>query len=140
MADTLTHQQRSERMSRIRGADTSPELQVRRGLHAMGFRFRLHDRALPGRPDVVMRKYATVIFVQGCYWHAHHCQKGRIPATNTLFWKEKFESNRKRDARSARKLRAMGWHVLHIWECELRTPSLRSRALEKLARKIRRAF
>ncbi|MCI1105278.1 very short patch repair endonuclease [Stenotrophomonas maltophilia] len=125
-------------MSRIRGTNTRPELLVRRGLHAMGFRYKLNDRSLPGRPDLVMPKYASVIFVQGCYWHAHRCQKGRIPGSNSLFWKEKFDSNRQRDARSARKLRAMGWRVLHIWECELRTPLLRKTALEKLARKIRR--
>jgi len=138
MTDTLSPEERSERMSRIRGVDTKPEHWVRKGLHAMGFRFRLHVKDLPGRPDVVMPKYATVVFVQGCYWHAHHCQKGRIPGTNSLFWKEKFLTNKRRDAKSARALRKLGWRVLTVWECELKTSAMRQAALARLARKIRR--
>lgn len=138
MADTLTVEERSERMSRIRGIDTKPELWVRRSLHALGFRFRLHVRALPGRPDIVMPKYATVIFVHGCYWHAHTCQKGRIPASNPMFWKEKFDANRRRDAKNYRALRSMGWRVLTIWECELRSAASRERAIARLVSKIRR--
>lgn len=138
MADTLTPRERSERMSRIRGKDTKPELLVRRFLHAMGFRFRLHRKDLPGRPDLVLPKYGTVVFVQGCFWHAHHCQKGRIPASRSQFWREKFDYNKQRDARNVRRLRADGWRVLHLWECELTNAAARERALQRLARKIRR--
>ncbi|WP_312684339.1 very short patch repair endonuclease [Stenotrophomonas chelatiphaga] len=138
MADTLTVQERSERMSRIRGTDTKPELWVRRSLHALGFRFRLHVRTLPGRPDIVMPKYATVIFVHGCYWHAHSCQKGRIPASNPMFWKEKFDTNRRRDAKNYRALRSTGWRVLTVWECELKSAASRERAVVRLVSKIRR--
>jgi DNA mismatch endonuclease, patch repair protein len=136
MADTLTPAQRSERMSLIRGQDTKPEMWVRRFLHAKGLRFRLHRRDLPGRPDLVLPKYGAVVFVQGCFWHAHHCQKGRIPGTRGEFWSAKFETNKRRDARNTRALRSNGWRVLTIWECELAKPAVRERALNNLFRKI----
>lgn len=132
MVDTLTPAERSERMSRIRGTHTKPELLVRKGLHARGLRFRLHRRDLPGRPDLVLPKYRAVVFVHGCFWHAHTCQKGRIPGTRSDFWRAKFEGNRKRDARSARALREAGWRVFKVWECQLATPARRERTLEKL--------
>jgi DNA mismatch endonuclease, patch repair protein len=138
MVDTLTPAERSERMSRIRSQNTKPELWVRRLLHAAGFRFRLHRKDLPGRPDLVLPKYRAVVFVQGCFWHAHHCQKGRIPGTRGDFWKAKFEGNRKRDARNTRELRAAGWRVFTIWECELAKPTNRERTVERLIRKLRR--
>ena len=139
MVDTLTPVQRSERMSRIRGRDTNPELVVRQFLHSEGFRYRLHRKDLPGKPDLVLPKYGAVIFVQGCFWHAHSCQKGRIPGSRSDFWQAKFEANKKRDARNVRRLRSAGWRVLHVWECELATKGKRQKALKKLARKIRRA-
>ncbi len=138
MADTLTPAQRSERMSRIRGKDTAPEFLVRRFLHSNGFRYRLHRKDLPGKPDLVLPKYGVAIFVQGCFWHAHHCQKGRIPGSRGEFWKAKFETNKKRDARNTRKLRSMGWQVFHVWECDLSTNAKRQRALVRLANKISR--
>ena len=107
MVDFMTPVERSERMSRIKGKDTRPELLVRKALHAQGFRFRLNVTGLPGRPDIVMRKYAAVVFVHGCYWHFHRCQKGRVPGSNPLFWKDKFLSNKRRDARNARALHAV---------------------------------
>lgn len=97
MADLLSPAQRSERMARIRGRDTQPEILVRKGPHAAGLRFSLHRKDLPGRPDLVLPKYGSVVFVQGCFWHAHHCQKGRIPSTRSEFWQEKFEGNKRRD-------------------------------------------
>ena len=139
MADTLTRAERSERMSRIRSRDTKPELLVRKALHASGFRFRLHRRDLPGRPDIVLPKYNAVVFVQGCFWHAHTCQKGRIPGTQSKFWKSKFEGNKKRDIRNTRALRAMGWRVYTIWECEFTNAPKRERAIERLIRKLRRS-
>lgn len=138
MVDTLTTAERSERMSRIRGKDTTPEFLVRRFLHSEGFRFRLHRKDLPGKPDLVLPKYGVVVFVQGCFWHAHHCQKGRIPGSRSTFWATKFETNKKRDVRNVRKLRSMGWRVLNVWECELTTVAKRERALRRLAGKIRR--
>jgi DNA mismatch endonuclease, patch repair protein len=138
MVDTLTPAERSERMSRIRSQNTKPELWVRRLLHAAGFRFRLHRKDLPGRPDLVLPKYRAVVFVQGCFWHAHHCQKGRIPGTRGDFWKAKFEGNKERDARNTRALRAAGWRVFTIWECELAKPTDRERTVERLIQKLRR--
>lgn len=138
MVDSLTTAERSERMSRIRSRDTKPEVWVRKALHASGFRFRLYRRDLPGRPDIVLPKYNVVVFVQGCFWHAHQCQRGRIPGTRSEFWKSKFEANKQRDARNARALRASGWRVYTIWECELTTVLKRERALTKLIGKLRR--
>ena len=137
MVDSLTPEQRSERMSRIRGSDTKPELLVRRFLHAAGFRYRLHVRDLPGKPDLILPKHRTVVFVHGCFWHAHGCQKGRIPGTRSEFWQEKFASNKARDARNMRALRRLGWQVITVWECTLSKGSTRQATLETLARKIR---
>lgn len=123
MADVLTRAQRSFNMSRIRSRDTTPERAVRSILHAMGLRFRLHDRRLPGRPDIVLASRRKLIFVHGCFWHAHHCRFGRVrPATNATFWSDKRTANQHRDRRNTRKLRADGWSVLVIWECWLREP------------------
>jgi DNA mismatch endonuclease (patch repair protein) len=124
-------------MSLIKGKDTQPELVVRRALHAAGFRFRLHRKDLPGRPDLILPKYRTAIFVQGCFWHAHHCQNGRIPATRSDFWKAKLEANKKRDARNMRALRREGWHVACVWECQLATSDRREKALGKLIHSLR---
>lgn len=138
MVDTLSPAERSERMARIKGRDTKPEIWVRRALHAFGYRFRLHRRDLPGRPDIVLPKYRTVVFVHGCFWHAHTCQKGRIPGTRSAFWEAKFEGNEKRDARNMRALRAAGWRVLTIWECGLSKPSSREKTIKQLVNKINR--
>jgi DNA mismatch endonuclease (patch repair protein) len=107
-------------MSCIRDKNTTPELQVRSLVHRMGFRFKLHDKALPGKPDIVLSRHHKVIFVHGCFWHMHRCRYGRVvPRTNAAFWQAK-RSNRDRDRRTLRKLRAMGWKVLIVWECQLR--------------------
>lgn len=108
-------------MRGIRGSNTQPELQVRKALHARGFRYRLNAKDLPGRPDIVLPKWKTVIFVHGCFWHAHQgCRYFRIPATRTEFWEQKFAANAARDARQVEQLLAMGWRVLVVWECALR--------------------
>jgi DNA mismatch endonuclease (patch repair protein) len=107
-------------MSRIRGRDSAPELRVRRGLHAKGLRFRLHVRSLPGRPDLVLPKHRTVVFVHGCFWHAHGCSLSKVPASRAEFWKNKLEGNAARDRRVIEGLRASAWSVLVIWECALR--------------------
>lgn len=138
MVDTLSPAERSERMSRIRGKDTLPELWVRHFLHAHGFRYRIHRRDLPGRPDIVLPKYGAVVFVHGCFWHAHHCQMGRIPGTRSQFWEAKFVANKARDARNARELRRGGWRVLRVWECELAKPTRRMKTLQRLEERLRR--
>jgi DNA mismatch endonuclease, patch repair protein len=120
MVDVHTPEQRSFNMSRIRGRDTKPELKLRRGLHALGFRYRLHRRDLPGRPDLVFPAYRAVIFVHGCFWHGHDCPMCRLPATRPDFWETKIHSNRDRDRRAVRELAAAGWRVLVVWECALR--------------------
>jgi len=122
MADVLTAEQRRLNMSRIRGRDTKPEMLIRRGLHARGLRYRLHDRRLPGRPDLVFPKYHTAVFIHGCFWHAHGCTLSKLPATRQDFWKEKLEGNAARDRKAIAALQAAGWRVLVIWECALRGP------------------
>lgn len=139
MADTLTKAERSARMALIRGKDTKPELLVRSYLHRAGLRFTLHRGDLPGRPDVVLPKYATVVFVEGCFWHGHHCQKGRVPTTNSTFWADKVATNQARDLRNQRALRRAGWRVLRIWECQLAKAGPRERVLGRLVERIRRS-
>ncbi len=108
-------------MSRIRGSDTKPELALRSMLHRSGFRFRLHDKSLPGRPDIVLKRYRTVIFVHGCFWHRHrNCANATTPSTRPDFWNEKFRLTIQRDARNVKELKEAGWHVITVWECELR--------------------
>lgn len=122
-------------MQAIRSKDTKPEWLVRRCLHGHGFRYRLHDRKLPGRPDVVLKKYGTVIFVQGCFWHGHApCKIGKLPKTNRDFWENKIANNRQRDERSAFLLEKLGWQVWTIYECELRTVTDRAQTLGRLLR------
>jgi len=123
MADVLTAEQRRLNMSHIRGRDTRPEMFIRRGLHARGLRYRLQDRNLPGRPDLVFPKYRAVIFVHGCFWHGHNCSLFRLPATRPEFWTKKINANRIRDARACEDLATLGWRVLIVWECSLKGPS-----------------
>ena len=118
--DTLTPAERSERMSRVRNKDTKPELAVRRLVHRMGFRYRLHLRTLPGKPDLVFPRRKRAIFVHGCFWHRHAgCSLARMPKSRLEFWKLKLEANRKRDSRNRRLLRKEGWRLLVVWECQL---------------------
>lgn len=120
MADTITAERRSWNMSRIRGVDTRPERQLRSLLHAAGYRFRLHKTNLPGRPDIVLPRYRTAIFVHGCYWHRHPgCRLATTPSTRTGFWTDKFAATVSRDARKAKELTALGWCVITVWECDL---------------------
>ncbi len=123
MADVFSREKRSQVMAAIRSADTRPELAVRRALHAMGVRFRLHVAGLPGRPDIVMRKRKLVIQVKGCFWHGHRCLKGRIPGVNRPYWLAKIAGNKARDKRNERRLRSMGWSVRTVWECRVRQSS-----------------
>ncbi len=120
MADRISVEHRSWNMSRIRGKDTKPEIVLRSLMHRAGFRYRLHDKKLPGKPDLVLPKHKTAIFVNGCYWHRHEgCPKATTPKTNTAFWTKKFEETVERDARKSSELIESGWHVVTVWECEL---------------------
>ncbi len=135
--DILSKDQRSGLMSRIRGKDTNPEMVVRRLIHSLGYRYRLHVRTLPGCPDLVFPSRRKVVFVHGCFWHRHSCRKGRsVPGTRTAFWETKLESNRKRDRRFRRKLRRQGWQVLVVWECQTK-PAKADKLVKRLDQFLR---
>ena len=134
MTDVFTRQKRSEVMSRIRGKDTKPELLVRRYLHGLGFRFRLHKKGVPGRPDLWLPKYNAAIFVNGCYWHQHQgCRYAYTPKQNKQFWQEKFESNIARDLENLATLERHGIRVLVIWECQLKSINALEQTLPKIS-------
>lgn len=120
MADVVPAAVRSRMMAGIRGKDTKPELQVRRALHAAGFRYRLHDSRLPGKPDMVFPKHRAVVFVHGCFWHGHNCHLFRLPATRPEFWREKIGGNVERDRSAVEALHDRGWRVGSVWECALK--------------------
>ena len=133
MTDILTEKQRSEMMSKVRSADTKPEWILRCGLHRLGFRHRLKNTQLPGRPDLVFRKYLAVVFVHGCYWHRHsNCRDASMPKSNVPFWTAKFAENVARDQRVRRELRRLGWRVLVVWECDLVERTVKT--IEEVAR------
>lgn len=132
MADVHTPEQRSRNMSAIRSKDTKPEEIVRKYLFAQGFRYRKNDTRLPGKPDIVLPRYKTVIFVNGCFWHAHEgCRYFVWPKNNEVFWRNKIEGNVARDKANYEKLQQLGWHVLIVWECKLKKAS-RQHTLEQL--------
>jgi DNA mismatch endonuclease, patch repair protein len=137
MADTLSSERRSWNMSRIKGHNTGPEVRLRSLLHRAGFRFRLHAKELPGRPDIVLPRYRTTIFVHGCFWHRHTgCRNATTPSTRKAFWQEKFDGNVRRDERNRSELVAEGWTVVVVWECELAAdPDL---VVSRLAADLRR--
>lgn len=134
MADTLSPQERSSLMSRIRGKNTKPELLVRSLLHSMGYRFRLHRRDdLLGNPDIVLPRHGVCIFVHGCFWHLHSkCKDARIPKTRTAWWRKKLEGNATRDKRHAAALRRLGWRVITVWECQTEKPARLLKRLQAL--------
>jgi DNA mismatch endonuclease (patch repair protein) len=120
--DRLTPEQRSLLMSKVRGTNTAPEIKVRRALHAMGMRFRLHRKDLPGKPDIVLPKFRLCIFVNGCFWHQHKgCSRSKLPTTNRKFWKNKLGRNQERDQEVDDKLHSKGWNSEVIWECETKS-------------------
>jgi len=134
MTDVLTPDQRRLNMSRVRGKDTKPEMTLRRALHALGLRYRLHRRDMAGCPDLVFPRYKTVIFVHGCFWHGHRCHLFKKPETHTDFWLKKISGNVDRDNKAIKVLRDEGWRVLMIWECALRGP--RRMDLLKILRRV----
>lgn len=132
MTDTMSPEERSRRMALVRSADTKPEMVLRRLVHGMGYRYRLHCRGLPGKPDLVFRSRRAVIFVHGCFWHRHEdCPLARLPKSRVNFWTTKLEGNRERDARKIAELKKTGWRVFVVWECELKN-------LGTLAERLRR--
>ena len=125
-------------MSKVRGGDTKPEWILRCGLHRLGFRYGLRNKRLPGRPDLVFRKYKAIVFVHGCFWHAHpdpDCKLSRLPKSNRAFWREKLNRNTERDARNTKQLKDKGWRVLTVWECELTGETLAT--IERVAKWLR---
>lgn len=125
MVDTVDKATRSRMMAGIRGTNTRPEIRLRKALHARGFRFRLHDLRLPGRPDIVLPRFRAALFVHGCFWHRHlGCRYATTPATRTSFWEGKFASNVARDARNLHELKTAGWRTAIVWECALRSRNI----------------
>lgn len=138
--DKLTPEQRHKCMSHIRAVNTKPEMIVRRYLFSRGFRYRIHCKRLPGTPDIVLRKYRTVIFVNGCFWHGHEgCRYFVLPKSNTEFWQKKIRRNRERDLRDRVRLRQMGWHIIQIWECQLK-PKEKDMTLKSIERTLNKIF
>jgi DNA mismatch endonuclease (patch repair protein) len=136
MTDVHSKETRSYNMSRIRSKDTKPEILIRKFLFSKGFRFRLHDKKLPGKPDIVLPKYKTVIFVHGCFWHGHEgCRYFVVPKTRTDWWLEKIRKNALNDKKSSGLLTDAGWHVIDVWECELKK-NLLENTLEQLVKNI----
>ena len=137
MADSMTPEQRSRCMSAVKGKDTKPEMIVRKYLFSKGLRFRLHVRSLPGNPDIVLPKYKTVVFINGCFWHGNEgCKYYRLPKSNVEFWEFKITNNKNRDILNEIRLKDIGWHVVRIWECEIRKVQDRDISLEKLYKQI----
>ena len=133
MADWLTPEQRRRVMQAIKSKDTKPEMTVRRLVHRMGYRYRLHKKGLPGRPDLVFGGRRKIIFVHGCFWHAHSCKYGRAPKSRQGYWLPKLKRNKERDAENRSELRELGWRVMTIWECEIKdTAALMNRITEFL--------
>lgn len=118
-SDPLTPEQRSRNMAKVRGANTGPEMRVRKALHEAGFRYRLHRSSLPGKPDLVLPRYRTAVFVHGCFWHGHHCPRGKRPSSNSAFWDKKLDRNIERDQMAQKMLTNLGWTVVVLWECSL---------------------
>jgi len=137
MTDVFDRQKRSEIMRRIRATDTSPELAVRRDLFSRGFRYRLHVKGLPGKPDVVLPRYRTVIQVRGCFWHGHDCRVSHKPKSNKEYWGPKIARNMDRDNETDRALRELGWHVECIWECVCRNPAQLADMMSRVAKAMK---
>ena len=120
----MTSEARSRNMAAIKSKNTKPEIEVRKMLHALGYRFRLHRKDLPGKPDIVLPKYKIAIFVNGCFWHQHeNCKHARFPKTNRDFWKKKLEGNKLRDKLKQSQLKDLGWKIINVWECEIKNES-----------------
>ena len=136
MNDIYSARKRSDIMSRISDKDTKPETIVRKYLFSEGFRYRKHVSNLPGNPDLVLPKYKTVVFVHGCYWHGHDCPRGKLPATNTDFWRKKITRNRQRDSQNYKELEKTGWQILIIWQCEISNKQKKRQKMDQVCEEI----
>jgi len=132
MADVFSQIKRSEIMKAIRSEDTIPEMKIRKALHGLGHRFRLHARHLPGNPDIILPKYHTAIQVRGCFWHGHSCRDGHTPQSRRAYWRPKLEKTKRRDYRNDASLRRKGWRLLVVWECRIRTSSGVAREIARI--------
>ena len=131
--DTLTKKERSIRMSKIRSSNTKPEILVRQSLFKKGFRYRINNKALPGKPDITILKYKLIIDVRGCFWHGHeNCRDGHVPKTNSAFWKNKFIQNKARDIKNHKKLKEMGFNVFILWECEINKKNILDKKIKEI--------
>ena len=137
MSDIFSQTKRSDIMSKISSKDTKPEILVRKFLFSKGFRYRINVKTLPGKPDIVLPKYKTIIFVNGCFWHGHNCKKGKLPSSNTDFWKEKISNNKSRDAKNSDLLVKLGCKVIITWQCEISKIDNRIKILNKLLEDIK---
>jgi len=138
MSDIFSKPKRSDIMSKIYGKETKPEILVRKYLFSKGFRYRKNVKEFPGKPDIVLPKYKTIIFIHGCFWHGHEgCKKSALPATNFEFWKDKLEKNKERDKSNIQKLQGRGWKVIVVWQCELRNITIKDARLNNLVLEIR---
>ena len=141
MADVLTKEQRSKCMAAVKGKNTKPEIIVRKFLFSKGLRYRLHDKKLPGHPDIVLKKYKTVIFIDGCFWHGHEgCCLFKMPKSNQFYWENKIKHNKARDIANDYVLSTMGWKVIRIWECEIKNTSVRISFLENIYSRITSSY
>lgn len=137
MSDIFSFQKRSDIMSKIGEKNTKPEILVRKFLFSKGFRYRINVKTLPGKPDIVLPKYKTVIFINGCFWHGHNCKKGKLPSSNIDFWRKKISNNKSRDDKNSDLLIKLGWKVIIIWQCEISNVNNREIRLEFLLEELR---
>lgn len=136
--DIWTKKKRSEVMARILGKNTKPEMAVRKVVYALGFRFRIHVKDLPGKPDIVLRRHKKIIFIHGCFWHQHACEHGGVPKSRVGYWEPKLAANKKRDRRTLNALKKIGWRVLLLWECQIeKKPQLVERKLKRFLIKVK---
>lgn len=138
MADIFSKAKRSEVMSKVTAKDTRPEVKIRKHLFSEGFRYRKNDKRFPGKPDIVLPKYKTVIFVHGCFWHHHaNCRAAALPQTNYEFWKDKMLTNVKRDKKNQNDLKKLGWKIIIVWQCQIKNRKLFENTMKKVIKKIR---
>jgi DNA mismatch endonuclease (patch repair protein) len=138
MADVFSKEKRSWIMSRVKGKDSLPEMIVRRYLHSLGFRYRLHVKQLPSKPDIVLPKYKTIILIHGCFWHGHkNCKKASLPKSRTEWWQKKIETNFKNDKKNENALRKLGWNVIVVWQCELKSTKFNN-TMNRLIKRLNR--
>jgi DNA mismatch endonuclease (patch repair protein) len=137
MADIFSKTKRSEIMSKVSGKETKPEIFIRKFLFAQGFRYRKNDKRFPGKPDIVLPKYKTVIFVHGCFWHGHqNCRKSALPQTNYEFWKNKIQGNTERDKSNQKQLKKLGWKIIVVWQCRIKNRDLFEKTMKRVVQKI----